>query len=251
MATKKSADPVSSASRRRTKPASSELEENAMREATASRTGVTRARTPEEKETVRQRLIDAGRRAFAEQDYSKVSLRSIAVAAGYTPALVYHYFDGRQALLRAIRETDLDFAVERFSKATEGVHSPADRLRKLLVVILRHWRANFEQYDILFSAAAHPQPARTAEPAPFGQSEIALRAYQLYHTAVEDFFDSLPRHPIPLKLATDCIVVSIHGAVAVPVHLGSMKWVAGEKLAMTIADTFITAWTVAAELPRE
>ena len=51
---------------------------------------------------------------------------------------------------------------------------------------------------------------------------------------------------MPLKLATDSIVVAIHGAVAVPVHLETMKWSAGEKLAEVIADGFIAAWTAAA-----
>ncbi|WP_455286657.1 TetR/AcrR family transcriptional regulator [Cupriavidus necator] len=210
------------------------------------RTAGKRARSPEEKAAVRQALITAGRRAFAEQEYSKVSLRGIAAAAGYTPAVVYHYFADRQALFMAVREEDLERAIEQISAATRDEADPAMRLRKLLLAMLRHWRAHFDQYEILFSGVGRQPTPRTSEGTPFGRSEVAIRSYQQYENAVRDFFDSLPRYPMPLKLATDSIVVAIHGAVAVPVHLETMKWSAGEKVAKVIADSFIAAWSAAA-----
>lgn len=205
-----------------------------------------RARSPEEKAAVRQALIAAGRRAFAEQDYTKVSLRGIAAAAGYTPAVVYHYFADRQALFMAVREEDLERAVEQISAAACGEVDPAMRLRKLLSVMLKHWRAHFDQYEILFSGVGRQPTPRTSEGTPFGRSEVAVRSYQQYENAVRDFFDTLPRYPMPLKLATDSIVVAIHGAVAVPMHLGTLRWSAGDKLAKAIVDSFITAWSVTA-----
>lgn|GEM_PF-705132 len=214
------------------------------------RTGGRRARSPEEKAAVRQALIEAGRRAFATQDYAKVSLRGIAAEAGYTPAVVYHYFSDRQALFIAVRESDLADAIGEIAAVTQRESAPEVRLRKLLLAMLRHWRAHFEQYEILFSGSRRQgELPKLADGTPFGRSEVAVRAYQQYQTAVRDFFDTLPRYPVPLKLATDSLVVAIHGAVAVPIHLGSMKWTPGDKLAAAIADTFIAAWTVAASQP--
>ena len=210
------------------------------------RTAGKRARSPEEKAAVRQALIAAGRRAFAEQEYAKVSLRGIAAAAGYTPAVVYHYFEDRQALFMAVREEDLAQAIEQIAAATRGAADPAMRLRKLLLAMLKHWRAHFDQYEILFSGVQRQPTPSTSEGTPFGRTEVAIRAYQQYEIAVRDFFDTLPRYPMPLKLATDSIVVAIHGAVAVPIHLETMKWSAGEKLAKVIADSFIVAWSAAA-----
>lgn len=90
------------------------------------------------------------------------------------------------------------------------------------------------------------QAGRRGDEPPLGQSEVATRAYDLYQTAVREFFDTLPRHPMPLKLATDSLVVAIHGAVAVPMHLDTLRWSAGEKLASAVADTFIKAWVATA-----
>lgn len=226
------------------------VEEGAA-ESVARRTTGKRARSAEEKEAVRQALIDAGRRAFAENDYAKVSLRSIAAEAGYTPAVVYHYFADRRALFRAVRETDLAVAVDLLGATMGNSPDPATRLRRLLVAMLKHWRAHFEQYEILFSGSRRQPAQRASEGTPFGRTDVATRAYQLYQTAVRDFFETLPRHPMPLKLATDSIVVAIHGAVAVPMHLETMKWSAGEKLATAIADAFMIAWTTAASEPAE
>ncbi|WP_212745221.1 TetR/AcrR family transcriptional regulator [Cupriavidus sp. 2SB] len=219
---------------------------------TTRRTAGKRARSPEEKAAVRQALIEAGRRAFATQDYAKVSLRGIAAEAGYTPALIYHYFADRQALFVAVRETDLADAIGEIASVTQREGDPAARLRKLLSAMLKHWRSHFDQYEILFSGSRRQgEQTRLVDGTPFGRSEVAVRAYQQYQTAVRDFFDTLPRYPIPLKLATDSVVVAIHGAVAVPMHLETMKWSAGEKLAATLADTFIAAWTAAAHQPSE
>src|SRR5690606_30805742 len=46
-------------------------------------------------------ILDAARREFAAQGYDAVSLRGIARAAGVDPALVHHYFDGKEALFVA------------------------------------------------------------------------------------------------------------------------------------------------------
>ncbi|WP_183082040.1 TetR/AcrR family transcriptional regulator [Paraburkholderia sp. BL23I1N1] len=201
---------------------------------------------------MRQALIEAGRRVFATRDYAKVSLRGIAADAGYAPTIVYHYFADRQALFVASRETDLADAIAEIAAVAQRGTDPAARLRKLLVTMLRHWRAHFEQYEILLSGSPRTgEMSKSGDGAPFGQSEVAIRAYEQYRAAVRDFFDTLPCYPMPLKLATDSFVVAIHGAVAVPMHLETRKWSSGEKLAITIADTFIAAWTAAANQPSE
>jgi AcrR family transcriptional regulator len=46
-------------------------------------------------------ILDAARREFAAQGYDATSLRSIARAAGVDPALVHHYFTGKEAIFAA------------------------------------------------------------------------------------------------------------------------------------------------------
>ncbi len=210
------------------------------------RTDARRARTPEQKEAVRQALIAAGRQAFSEQDYGKVSLRGIAKSAGYAPGVVYHYFADRHALLLAVREVDLAQSIAEFAIAAESEQDPARRLKKLLLTMLQYWRANPDQYEILFGGAKQRPMARASDGTPFSQSTFAVQAYGQYECAVRDYFDSLPRYPISLKLATDCLLVSLHGAIALPIHLNSLEWSEGESIAGAITDAFIEGWRTTA-----
>lgn len=62
----------------------------------ARRTG-RRPGTPD----TRDAILAAAREAFAERGFDAASIRAIAAAAGVDPALVHHYFGGKEELFRA------------------------------------------------------------------------------------------------------------------------------------------------------
>jgi AcrR family transcriptional regulator len=49
----------------------------------------------------REAILDAARRAFAEQGYQQATIRGVAELAGVDPALVHHYFGTKQELFVA------------------------------------------------------------------------------------------------------------------------------------------------------
>ncbi|WP_329385675.1 TetR/AcrR family transcriptional regulator [Streptomyces sp. NBC_01716] len=55
-----------------------------------------------QRERTRQTLLRAGRRLFAEVGYGAVSLAEIVTAAGVTKGALYHHFDSKTALFRAV-----------------------------------------------------------------------------------------------------------------------------------------------------
>jgi AcrR family transcriptional regulator len=52
----------------------------------------------------RRRLLEVGAELFATHAYQELSMADIARAAGISKALLYHYFPGKQAFLRAALE---------------------------------------------------------------------------------------------------------------------------------------------------
>ncbi|MCX4985803.1 TetR/AcrR family transcriptional regulator [Streptomyces sp. NBC_00572] len=62
---------------------------------------VTRA---EQREHTRRTLLRESRRLFATQGYAAVGLAEIVRAAGVTKGALYHHFDGKAALFRAVLE---------------------------------------------------------------------------------------------------------------------------------------------------
>ena len=62
------------------------------------------ARTPKVVEDRREQIIDAAMRTFSQKGYARATNKDIAREAGITPGLIYHYFESKEALFKAIIE---------------------------------------------------------------------------------------------------------------------------------------------------
>ncbi|WP_243793380.1 TetR family transcriptional regulator [Saccharopolyspora gloriosae] len=69
-----------------------------------------RGRRPGGKDT-RAALVDAAREVFAESGYNDATVRVIATRAGVDPAMVNHWFGGKEALFTAAVQIPVDPAV--------------------------------------------------------------------------------------------------------------------------------------------
>ncbi|MBA9001462.1 MULTISPECIES: TetR/AcrR family transcriptional regulator [Thermomonospora] len=79
----------------------------------------------------REKILACARRLFAEKGYDGASLRGIAREAGVDPALVHHFFGGKQGVFVAAMQFPLDPGVllERIAQA------PRDRLGETLATV--------------------------------------------------------------------------------------------------------------------
>ncbi len=62
------------------------------------------ARTIKTVEDRREQIAEAAMRVFAQKGYVRATNKDIAREAGITTGLIYHYFDNKEALLKAIVE---------------------------------------------------------------------------------------------------------------------------------------------------
>ncbi|HEX6483408.1 MAG TPA: TetR/AcrR family transcriptional regulator [Ktedonobacteraceae bacterium] len=62
------------------------------------------ARTPKVVEDRREQIIDAAMHVFAQKGFARATNKDIAREAGITAGLIYHYFESKEALLKAIIE---------------------------------------------------------------------------------------------------------------------------------------------------
>ncbi|MEM9131198.1 MAG: TetR/AcrR family transcriptional regulator [Actinomycetota bacterium] len=68
----------------------------------------------------RRRILDAGRRLFSDLGYGGTSNRMLAEAAGLTTGAIYHYFDSKLEVYKAVREDASDLVGRRLGGAVEG-----------------------------------------------------------------------------------------------------------------------------------
>jgi TetR/AcrR family transcriptional regulator, fatty acid metabolism regulator protein len=91
-------------------------------------------------EEKRRQILEAAVRVFARKGYHTSRVGDIAEEAGVAHGLLYHYFEGKDAVLEAVfRETwgELLEAIE----AVEASDEPApEQLRQVAAIILRSWK---------------------------------------------------------------------------------------------------------------
>ena len=81
------------------------------------------------KDERREQILRAARGLFARKGLAATKIADIAVAAGMSHGLVYHYFPSKEAVYAAIVERALQGAARVTAAALERPGSPWDRLR--------------------------------------------------------------------------------------------------------------------------
>lgn len=90
-----------------------------------------REKNLEQREESRTRIMDCALELFARHGYEKTSVQSIAREAGIAQGLLYHYFAGKDDLLRAIFARSVQDVQQAFSLAS-GTADPREQLEQLL-----------------------------------------------------------------------------------------------------------------------
>ena len=88
-----------------------------------------------ERETaqLRQKILNAALRMFAEQGYGKVSMRKIAALIDYSPTTIYRFFQNKEELLQTIAAETYGDLSARFEKVkAEGSDDPLGTLKALV-----------------------------------------------------------------------------------------------------------------------
>ena len=113
----------------------------------------------DERGVLAARILTAAREAFADTGYAGTTIRSVARAADVDPALVYHYFGSKEALL--------DAATDPPQRWLDGVAAtwatPVDRLGEALIRLMLGAWADDEIGPVLraiLQTAAHEATTR-------------------------------------------------------------------------------------------
>ena len=116
-------------------------------------------RRPEEnariREETRARIMDAALRLFSRRGYDGTSVRAIAAGAGVATGLLANYFDGKQALLRALVEESIADVRASFAEA-ERAGAPGERIERLLRASFRILRERQAFWRLSYGVRMQP-----------------------------------------------------------------------------------------------
>ena len=204
---------------------------------------LSRVRSPEDKNKVREAFIAAGRKLFAENPPAGVSLRRIAGEAGYAPGTIYQYFADQQELFAEIRAHDMHASTEELRRRIARTRDPARRLIKLFVATAEYWLDHMDDFLVIFPAPAlRPLPS-TSNGVPFGRTRVVQESLQLYYETVDAFFKTLPRPPMATRLATDLLMAAVHGSIVFPHMTRTMEWSDIRAMVTKLVTTIVEQWS--------
>ncbi|MGH8793122.1 MAG: TetR/AcrR family transcriptional regulator [Stackebrandtia sp.] len=110
----------------------------------------------------REQLLDAALEVFVARGIDRATMKDVAEAAGAAPGLLYHYFDGKDALVATLLK-ERSFLPKLRSQLSGAVERPAVAV---LPELVRNYRRvlteNQGLVSLFFSASSTNRHARTA-----------------------------------------------------------------------------------------
>jgi AcrR family transcriptional regulator len=102
----------------------------------------------------RAEVVEGAARVFAERGYDQTSVPELAEALGLAAGSLYHYFGGKEQLLRAICDQLMDPLLERAEDLLAEPRAPDEQLRALVRLWVGHV-ATHRDHMLVFQQERH------------------------------------------------------------------------------------------------
>jgi AcrR family transcriptional regulator len=179
-------------------------------------------KTEQEKQQLKTLIIDAARELFVSKGVEAVSMREIAKRIGYSATSIYSHFTDKEAVLRAICDTDF-LALANALNSIMAIQDPVERM-----IMLGRGYANFalsypNHYRLMFM---NPHMARKHDDFCIEEQNAEQNAYLQLKTVVAAVYDA-GRFRADLKdidLIAQTIWAGIHGVCSLEISMAKDEW---------------------------
>lgn len=180
-------------------------------------------KTQDQRDQLRSSILDAARELFVARGVDAVTMREIAKIIGYSPTTLYLHFKDKDAIIRAICDTDFLALASGLNQILQ-ISDPVERM-----VALGSGYASFalghpNHYRMMFMT---PRSACDPEISEVQQGNPEQDAYaQLKHVVQEVFERHLFRPELTdPDLIAQTIWAGIHGVCSLEITLANDTWV--------------------------
>jgi AcrR family transcriptional regulator len=170
-------------------------------------------RREREKAALRKRILDAGREILVEDGYQALTMRKLAEKIEYTPGALYVHFPDKDALVRAICQSDMQEFAKK-CRAALTVPDAMERLRSLARLYAHFALEHPQQYKVLF--VLDPVPALDHDSI-VERGNPESDAYAVLELAVEGALAAghFPAYEQRPQLVAQLLWAGMHGVVSI------------------------------------
>jgi AcrR family transcriptional regulator len=180
-------------------------------------------KTEIERQQLRTLIIDAARELFVSRGVDAVTMREIAKRINYSATSIYLHFADKEALLRAICDTDF-LALASSLKNILQITSPLERLHAI-----GHGYATFalthpNHYRLMFMAERTPCDPDVSS---LQQNNAEQDAYFQLKTVVNDVYVAgyFREELQDVDLIAQTLWASTHGVCSLQINMAEDKWI--------------------------
>lgn len=184
----------------------------------------------------RAKICEVAETLFAERGFDGTPIREIAEQAGATKALIYHYYQSKEALYLSLLEKDVSGVVTKLEEIAASDGAPEDKIRTVVQVFLEQYRANPQGFQLVQRAIDdHSPTAHTLAERWFSRAHLAIQTITTQGIE-EGIFKPLPPHSIPFVI----VGIVIHALRANQLIDRITQEFSGPELLASLADVVLT-----------
>jgi AcrR family transcriptional regulator len=180
-------------------------------------------KTKEEKQQLRTLIIDAARELFVSKGVEAVTMREIAKGIGYSATSIYSHFADKEAVLRAICDTDF-LALATSLKDIMQIPDPKERMSTLAKGYAAFSLSHPNHYRLMFMK---PHAPCGPDDSSLEHNNAEQDAYMQLKTVVTAVYDAeLFRTELTdVDLIAQTIWAGMHGVCSLQIIMSEDAWI--------------------------
>lgn len=173
-----------------------------------------RQRRDQQKQDVRQAILDAAGAVFLEHGYERFSLRQVAERIGYSATTIYLYFTDKDDLLFTVADQGFARFGQCLADAAASTDDPLQRLRALPRAYLQFGLRNPAYYQLMFM-----QRGDFLVGCRQGEQQPRIDSLWILQDAIQQAMDAGMVRPGSAHRDADVLWSAVHGIVSLTISM--------------------------------
>lgn len=181
-----------------------------------------KVKTEAERQQLRTLIIDAARELFIMRGVESVTMREVGKRIGYSATSIYAHFADKEALLRAVCDTDFLALASSLSSIMQ-IKDPVDRMVALGQGYAEFALSHPSHYRLMFMT---PHEPCTPESSSVEQNNAEQDAYMQLKLVVTDVYEAgrFRKELTNVDLIVQTVWAGMHGVCSLEITMSEDDW---------------------------